>query len=56
MKWRAKYCGNYYIINSHNKVESIVEIGSIFDQAKCESGNYFKTSDEALNSKFLKNE
>lgn len=53
MRWRAKYCGTYYIINRFGKVESVVEVGELFDQHQYNSGNYFQTEKEAINSKFF---
>jgi len=49
IRWRAKYMGYYYHIDTDGKVRGGIDTGdAIFDDDRYEFGNYFKTEEEAI--------
>lgn len=46
-RWRAERCGYYYTIDSTLVVIESTECGDRYDNGRYESGNYFKTAEEA---------
>ena len=53
-RWRAKLEGRYYLVTSLGTVNHCQESGNLYDDALFDVGNYFKTEEEAMNSKFYK--
>ncbi|MGL4998221.1 MAG: hypothetical protein ACRC5T_04570, partial [Cetobacterium sp.] len=53
-KFRAIYGEKYYSINHYGVVERSIERGYKTDSRLVETGNYFKTEEEAKESKFYK--
>ena len=46
-RWRAERCESYYTIDSTLVVIESTECGDRYDNGRYESGNYFKTVEEA---------
>ena len=44
-RWRAKYSGYYYFVNSSSKIESSREVGDPIDDERYKNGNYFETKE-----------
>lgn len=53
-RWRARINHTYYYINSDGNIASDIDNGLYLDDARFKVGNYFKTSEEARQSKFYK--
>ena len=47
IRWRARFCEIYFIIDSDGLVCPSKEVYTKFDNMYWESGNYFRTTDEA---------
>ena len=53
-RWRAREGGRYYYVGALGDVASITELESDYDNKMFNVGNYFKTEEEAKESKFYK--
>lgn len=53
-KWRAEHGERYYFIDTLGDVMSDMDTRYVLDNKKFEIGNYFKTKEDAMNSKLYK--
>lgn len=53
-RWRAEEGKYYYYISGTGLIMHSAEYNTFEDDARCNTGNYFKTEEEAKESKFYK--
>ncbi len=46
-RWRAEYCGEYFLVTSHGKVRAAIDYKYDYDTNRYNFGNYFKTKEQA---------
>jgi hypothetical protein len=46
-RWRAELGEDYWMVSAHNEVDSFVDEDDRYDRMNYNSGNYFRTREEA---------
>ncbi|MGL5232349.1 MAG: hypothetical protein ACRC7W_03320 [Fusobacteriaceae bacterium] len=54
LRWRANHNGGYFHVNTMGFINDAIEVGDSIDRNRFKVGNYFKTEQEAKESKFYK--